>query len=161
MHLIRRAGAESGVRALRVVPGDVVVDFASEGRARQGHDREKARALVLHGTYESFDHRQAAVLADRAEALLDSTSTTPGPERFGRELDAVIGNQVTWSALDGAAHATEESHALRGSRLLLELGSAQRAPGVVVHDDGHPPTERPALGQGKRWIDAFPSPQPN
>ena len=81
--LIRRASAESRVRPLCVVPGDVVFELARECSLCQGHDRQASRALVLHRRDEPLDDGDATVLADGAEVLLDSATTAPGPGADG------------------------------------------------------------------------------
>ncbi len=94
VHLVGRASAESRVWPLRVEPSDVVVELAAERGSRQRNDRQQPRALVLHRLDEPLDHSEAAVFADRAEALLDSVAAAPDAELLRRELNAVIGDQV-------------------------------------------------------------------
>ena len=86
VEFVGRAGAESRVRPLRVEPGDVVVEFTAERGPRQRHDRQQARALVLHRLDEPLDDGEAAVLADGAEALLDSATAAPESELRRRDL---------------------------------------------------------------------------
>lgn len=63
--LVGRAGAEAGVRPLRIVPRDIVVDLASERCSRQGNDGQKPRAFVLQRTDEPLDHCEATVVLHR------------------------------------------------------------------------------------------------
>ena len=61
--LLGRTSPESRVRPVGVVPGDVVVEFASERSFRQGHDGQEARAFVLHRPDEALDDSDASVSA--------------------------------------------------------------------------------------------------
>ena len=115
IEFVGRAGAESRVRPLGVEPGDVIVELAAERVSRQRNDRQQPRAFVLHRLDKSLDDGEAAVLADGAEALLDSTTAAPDAERSCRELNAGIGDQVGGPALVPPAHAPEEGrHVARG-----------------------------------------------
>ena len=57
------------MRTPGVVPGDVVVELAPERGLGQRNDWQDPRAFILQRLDESLDHRDAAVLADGAEAL--------------------------------------------------------------------------------------------
>jgi len=75
-----------------------MIELASERTAGQAADGQQPRALVLHRSDEPLDHRDAAVLADGSESLLDAATTTPPAELLLRELNAVVGDEVSWSA---------------------------------------------------------------
>ena len=148
--LVRRTGAETRVRPLRVEPGDVVVELAAERGSCQWNDRQQARALVLHRLDESLDDREASVLADGAEALLDAVTSAPGSELGRGELRAMVGDDVAGPAADGTTDASQPSRHLPGRRFLLKACGPDSSPREVIDDDGDPPTERPALWDGER-----------
>jgi len=148
--LVRGACPEPTVRPLRVVPGDVVIELATERGLRQGHDRQQPRALVLHRLDESLDDGEAAVLPDGAESLLDAATAAPRDERVGGELRTVIGDEVAGPMADLPAESVQEGRHLAGGRLLLEVRGSHGTSRKVIDDDRDPPTERPALGNGER-----------
>ncbi len=117
--LVGRASTESRVGPPGVQPRHVVVELTSERRSREGHDGQQARALVLHRLDPSFDDGEAAVLADGAEALLDSATAAPGVEHFRRELRAVVRDEVARPATDLPAHSAEERHHVASGWLLF------------------------------------------
>lgn len=145
--LVGRSRAESRMRPLDVVPSDVVFELAPERSSRQGHDRQKPRALVFQRADEPLNDGEAAVLADGAEALLDAVTTTPGPKRVRGELRSVVGHDVAGPATEGAAYASKPPRDIRRGRFLLEVRGPHRAAGEMIDDDRHPPAERPALRQ--------------
>ena len=155
--LVGGARAESGMRPLGVVPVDVVIELASERGSRQGHDRQEPRALVLQGTDEPLDDGEAAVLADSAETLLDAVPATPRSELVGRELRAVVGDEVGRPALDSSTRSAEEVRNLARSRFLPEVRGPHRTPRAMIDHSGHRPTERPSLRQGE-WPPRDPEP---
>ena len=108
-------------------------------------DQQPSRALVLQAADQSFDDRDAAVLADRAEALLDLPTGTPPLEPLVGELRAVVGDDVLGCRPRSASRSTEERPDRTGGRLAVEDRKAHDAPGVVIDDHGNPPAKRPPL----------------
>jgi hypothetical protein len=86
--------------------GDEVPDLARERSLLQRNDGQEARALVLHRPDEPLDHREAAVLADGAEPLLNAAATAPRSELLRRELNAVVGDEVRGPAVEFATHSS-------------------------------------------------------
>jgi len=105
VHLVGCAGTDPRVRSLGVVPGDVLVELATECGARHGHDGQEPRALVFQRTDEPLDHGEAAVLADGAESLLDAATAAPRVEVLRRELRAVVRDEVAGAFTESAAHS--------------------------------------------------------
>ena len=135
--LVRRAYTETGVWSVFVVPVDEVKQLAPEDVALVG-DQHAARALALHRTNEPLDHRDASVLTNRAEPLLDASTATPPTEPGVGELRSLVRDQVSWGSscvLDGAA---EEPTDLDGRRHQREHGDAHGAAGIVIDVSGHP-----------------------
>jgi hypothetical protein len=92
--LVGSGCAEPRVGPVAVVPGDVERQFPLHGGQLVGYDAEAARALVLERPDASFNHSEAAVLTDGAEALPDAAASTPTPEPSGDELPAVVGDEM-------------------------------------------------------------------
>src|SRR5712691_4602972 len=146
--LVGSGGAETGVRALGVVPGEVEGQFLLHG-VETVRDRDEAMcALVLDGSDAALDHGEASVLADGAEPLLDAATATPALEFPGDELAAVVGDEVPRLHPRPPEESIEKSpHGRRGG-LPREDSEAHDAPRAVVDGNREPPAERPDLRQG-------------
>ena len=92
--LVGSGGAESRVRPVAVVPGDVDGQFVLHGRETVRDQNQSPGALVLDGADAALDHGEAAVFADGAEPLADAATATPALEVPGGELTALIGEKV-------------------------------------------------------------------
>jgi hypothetical protein len=64
-----------------------------ERRRAKWHEYD-ARTCVLEAQDESFDYRDAPVLAHGTEPGLDMMPVTPGLERVAPELLALIGDEI-------------------------------------------------------------------
>ena len=78
-----------------VVPADIQRQLAAKCLTLVG-DQQPTRALVLDRSDQPLDHSDAAVLAHRAEALLNAAATAPSPESIVGELDALVGDEMAW-----------------------------------------------------------------
>ena len=77
-------------------------------------------------------------------------SAAPTLESRAVELAAFVADQMPGPGLGSARGMTEElTHSLAGG-LSPKRGQTHDPPGEVIHDDGHPPAERPALREGQR-----------
>ena len=75
---------------LAVVPGDVEGHFPAEVGESVGDEEQTPGALVLEGPDAPFDHRQASVLANRTESMLDPVVPASATEPSCGELIALV-----------------------------------------------------------------------
>ena len=144
--LVRRRTIESVVRSVPVVPLREQRQLSVKDVALVG-EQQLPRALVLDRANQPFDNSDAAVLADRPEALTNPAATAPFPKRLVAELLALVSDEMSGygSGLpNGSAEKRPDRHRVR---LLVEHGEAHDPTRVVIDGDGNPPAERPALRQ--------------
>ena len=145
---IRRSAAQGRVRPMLVEPGDPLIGVSAERTLPQRHD-DPPEALVFESADEPLDDRDAAVLADGTETRADLASLAPSLEPFAPELRALVADDVLGRSPGLANGLGKEGDDLLTVRRLAEDGDTHDAPGEVVHNDGQPPAEGPALRQGK------------
>ena len=145
--LVGSGSAESRVRPVAVVPGDVERQFLLDGDETVWDQNQSPGALVLDGSDAALDHDEAAVLADGAEPLRDTATATPALELPGGELAALVGDKAL--GLMALEKALQKLPNCSGGGLAAEDGEAHDASRVVIHGNGHPPAERPHLRQGE------------
>ena len=145
---IRRSAAQGCVRPMLVEPGDPLIGVSAERTLPQRHG-DPPEALFFESADEPFDDRDAAALADGAETRLDPASLAPSLEPFAPELRALVADDVPGRSPGLANGLGKEGDDLLTVGLLAEDGDAHGLPGEVVHNDGQPPAEGPALRQGK------------
>ncbi len=116
----------------------------------QGDYRQGMYAFLLDSSNHAFDHRKAALLSNRAEALPDPAATAPFGKSFSAELLALIGNQMPRRFAETGHHTPKDVPHLFRRRRLSKDGQAMHATGKTIHDHRQPPTERPALRQRQR-----------
>src|SRR6266571_5006739 len=145
--LVGSGSAESRVRPVAVVPGDVERQFLLDGDETVWDQNQSPGALVLDGSDAALDHDEAAVLADGAEPLRDTATATPALELPGGELAALVGDKAL--GLMALEKALQKLPNCSGGGLAAEDGEARDASRVVIHGNGHPPAERPHLRQGE------------
>ncbi len=95
-------------------------------RSTQERDEHTPSALLLHRPDESLDHSNAAVAANRAEALSDPTAPAPAAERLIGELPALVGDEMARRRSDIAHDSAEEGPDGYGHRLLSKDGKAAK-----------------------------------
>jgi len=140
---------QTAVRPMAVVPLDEEADLTAECSPIQRHENA-TQSLPLHGSHQSFDHRDAAVLLDGPEALADATPPAPSPESLVGELRPLVGDEVVRGSAripDGPAE-----HLADGDTgwILGEYRDTHDAPREMIDDDANPPAKRPALGHRPR-----------
>jgi hypothetical protein len=91
-----------------VEPCEVYGELASHGFQRERNENP-SRALVLHRTYESLDHGDAAVLLDGSEARPDAAPLAPVLEGVTPELRSLVRDHVLGHAPDLANRPIEHS----------------------------------------------------
>jgi len=139
-------GASHGrVGPVLVIPVEESSDFAPQRTLQQRDGREQARAAIFEGADEALGDRNASCLTDGALAMSNAVLLTPGLELSAGELSAGIGDEVFGRCADCGDEAAKEVADLLRGRLLFENGVAEGSARKVVHDDGDPPAERPAL----------------
>jgi len=147
--LQRRSSSKSLMRAVLVVPREVEREFVPYVGEPQRHE-DRASALGLHGADEPLDDGDAAVLADRAEAQVDSPALRPRSETGAVKLAAPVADEVSGLCFVPAHHSAEKGADLLGSGLFREDGEADGRRGEVIEHHGNPPAERPDLRQSER-----------
>ena len=143
-HLERGPTSEPGVGPMLVVPGRVPGELAAH-RVEPVRDENASRALGLHRADEALDHRDAAVLADRPVPWLDASPPAPGLEGPAEELLPLVADDVARGRAGALDRASQELADLHRRRALLEESETYEAARGVVHTDGRPPAEGPAL----------------
>ena len=102
-----------------VVPFDEASEPSSEIPASH-RDVKHSRVFVLQTTDEAFDHSNASVLADGAEAGLDLLVFAPAFEPIAPELAALVGDDVLWLDTVLLDRAIQELLNCSGTRRLSE-----------------------------------------
>src|SRR5262249_20593532 len=104
---VRRATVECGVRAVLVVPADDRSDGLGHGLGAQ-RDGGPAQ-MRLQRADRPLDDRDAAMLADRAEARVDAVAFAPALVAFRwPELRALVADQVFRRYTRGMDDSSEE-----------------------------------------------------
>ena len=75
--LVGSGAAQPNVRAMGVVPGDVEGLLLPESRETERDQDQPSRALRLEGSDATLDHREAAVLPDGSESVLNPSAVAP------------------------------------------------------------------------------------
>ena len=144
--LVGRRTRQPGVRALAVVP--VGEERQLPPDAPPPDRRQPApHAFVLERADAALDERDAAVLADRAEALADPDATTAASERPRRELTSAVRDQVLRRPPCGPDHAGQEGAHRHRRQPDSEDPDPHDPAREVVDADGEPAAERPAVGK--------------
>ena len=78
------------MRPVAAVPGEVEGQFLPESGETVGDEDQAPGALHLDGSDAPLDHREAAILPDGSESVLDSPPTAPAVESLRGELDALV-----------------------------------------------------------------------
>ncbi len=84
---------EGHVRPQRVVPDCVQSNLSSHGFHRQRNEKAPS-ALLLHGSDESFDNRDARGFTNTPVAGPDAPTLAPALETAAPELCALVGDDV-------------------------------------------------------------------
>ena len=96
--LLRRRAVQDLMRPMAVEPIDVQRQLAAEDVTLVG-DEQPTSALVLDRSNQPFDHGDAAVLADSAEALLNAAATAIHQQN-GQHWGSANGSQDVQSPRD-------------------------------------------------------------
>jgi hypothetical protein len=75
---------------MAVVPGGIQSQLLAERSKAVGNQDQLAGAFALEGSDTPLDDRQAAVLSDGAESMLNFPLPAPPPESRRRELNALV-----------------------------------------------------------------------
>ena len=149
IHLVGARAAKCLMRTIPVVPGLEGQQLGLHRGIGVGDD-QATRAVALQRLDQTFDERDAAVLADGPETLLDAESFDPCLERVGPELPALVRDQMPRAHLGLTEDAREES-TYRPRRGLLPVAFDSHDPlGELIGDDSDPPAEGPALWPRER-----------
>jgi len=81
--------------SVAVVPGEVERQVLPESEQTIGYENQAPGALALHGPDAPLDHREAPVLSNGPESVLNAPPTAPAVESPRRELNALISDQVS------------------------------------------------------------------
>ena len=84
--LVGGSRGERLVRTIGVVPVPPERQLRDEVGAAERNEHETSRALALQGAHQPLDDRDAAVLADGTEAVLDAAAAAPALEALRGEL---------------------------------------------------------------------------
>jgi hypothetical protein len=106
--LVGSSRRECLVRPVTVVPNRPQRQLSHEGGTSKRHPDEPSRALVLERPHQALDDRDAAVLADRSEAVLNPATPAPSWEAYLRELRAPVGDEMVGSSACGRDGTVEE-----------------------------------------------------
>ena len=104
---VRCPAGKEVVRSVLVVPVEVEGQFSSHVTVAQWDD-DSARALMLERADASFDHSNAAVLADSAKPRLDASALAPCLEALAPELATLIGDDVLGRATSSSNGPVEK-----------------------------------------------------
>ena len=128
-----------------VVPANPHVDLVLQGGVSQ-RDRHAVQEFVLHRSDQSFDHGDAAALADRAKAGADALAPTPALVSSSRpKLAAFIAYEIArYGPADPECSANEAAHR-DGCGWLSKDGTIHHATRVLVEKDDDPPAKWPTL----------------
>jgi hypothetical protein len=148
--LVGRRTPQGRVRPGAVIPDPEKLELAVKGAAQEWHDRQGASAVLFQGSYETLQHRDASSLADGPKALADAVTAAATLEGMATKLFAGVADDVLGRSADAHNKPAEKLAELVRGRLLCKDGNGVCAPGIMIQDDGQPPAERPALGQGER-----------
>jgi hypothetical protein len=78
-----------------VVPGGIQRQLLAEGSKAVGDQDQPPDALGLEGPDAPLDDREASIFPNSPESVLDSPATAPPLESLRRELNTLIGYQMT------------------------------------------------------------------
>src|SRR2546426_10748002 len=92
VNLIRGSAAQPGMRPVAVVPSEVKSQFLLEPGEAVGNQDQPSRALGLKRSHASLDDRQASMLSERSEAMLDAPAPAPSSKSLLSELGALVGD---------------------------------------------------------------------
>ena len=134
--LVGCGAAETGVRTVAIVPGDVEHQLQPESGETERDKDQSPGALGLDGADASFDHREASVLADGPESVPDPAASAPAFELLRDELRALIRNEVSGPPAHPPEKPLQKVSNRHGRRLAAINREAHHAPRVVV--DGNP-----------------------
>ena len=95
--LIRSCTTEPGMRPMAVIPGEVEPQFVPECGEPEGDQDQAPSALHLDGSDAPLNHREAAILPDGAESVLNTPPMAPPPESLRGELNALVGDEMPGS----------------------------------------------------------------
>jgi len=132
-----------------VVPGEVERHLLLESSEAVRDQGQAPRAFGLDRPYAPLDYRQAAMLAQRPEAMLNAPTPTPPSEFSCDELFAPVGNKVPRCLPRVPEEPLKEvsNRCRRGLRAIDR--ESHHTPGEVVDGDREPPAEGPDLRQGE------------
>ena len=113
-------------------------------------DKRQLPYRLFYRQNVSLNDRDTSMLADGTKARFDMVTPAPGLESVAPELTAFVANQVFRFGSLGSHRSTKERTQGLRRGFLAKQGNSRDAAGKVIHRNGHPPAERPALRQGKR-----------
>jgi hypothetical protein len=93
------------MRSVAVVPGEVKLQLLLESGEAVRSYVQPSRALGFGRSYASLDHRQAAMLSQRSEAMLDAPAPAPSSEPLLDELSTLVGDEMS-RRISGASERT-------------------------------------------------------
>ncbi len=149
VRFVRRASTERRVGPKGVEPGGEAFQLALKRRATH-RDDEAAQELSFQRANQPLDEGDAAALADRPEPRTDLATAAPGLEASAPELSSFVDDDVARFGSRAAHGATEELPDIAPGGASFEDPQSLHAAGIMVHDEDHPPAERPALRKGER-----------
>jgi hypothetical protein len=77
-----------------IVPGEVERQLLLESGEAVRNQDQPSRALGFERSHASLDHRQAPILPQSTESMLNTPPPAPPPECLGGELNASVRNDV-------------------------------------------------------------------
>jgi len=98
-HLDGGSPSQPAMRPVQVVPGDVDADLFPCLAEMQGNE-DSPGSLVLQGSHEAFDHRDAAMLPDGSVARGDPSSLAGARPRYSAyPVRPAIVDEACWQSL--------------------------------------------------------------
>ena len=139
---IRSEPAESLVRSVLVIPRDEGADFLERDPQSPWVHTKPTPALLLEGTEESLDQRDAPVLPDRTEPSLDALRPTPGLILCARKLSASVRDDVRRRVSRNGHGRLDHGCDLGAGWLSQEELEADDLTRALINDGAEPVAER-------------------
>src|SRR5262245_23056726 len=104
------------MRPMAVVPSEVERQLLLESGEAVRNQNQASRALGFERSHAALNHRQAPMLVERPESVLDSPASTTPSKSPRTELFASVGNEVPWSRSRSPKSPLEKSPSRRRGR---------------------------------------------
>ncbi len=144
---IRCPTTQSRVGPMLIIPFQDILKLATKPFASQ-RNRAQSPGNPLDRANRPLDNRDTPVFAHGPKPRCDLVTPAPGLELWADELLALVADDVLRLHSTVAHQAAQEGADCQGGGLLVKDGVPHDPAREMIDHQGHPPTERPALGQG-------------